>query len=1097
MKVLVTQGVRDLFPNTSQPAGQVDANGTMALDHDYYAEFTTKAPQAFDITQLPGDTPPFTGSRDIALYTTTVNDSATGTEEERTYAYVLTSANGWRVVDVTDPTNARVVYSNPWGQNQVGLRNVAVDEDLKIMAMTELIRQTEFTGMIRFYDLASNPEAPPIVGHEWLAEGSSGVPGRIAMSGGYAYIATGMVGIQVVDINATRSLASRPHGDAIVGGLPTVDLGYGSPLDIVIHRAGKGLLTTTTGYLLTLDINPTQPQILKPYKPAGFSAWRVAAASDFEYIDDQGNTQTMDLAIVNGFEGKISTVDITDPYNPQHYTVKNDAGVDRTDFYVTDIVISKKTRLAYAAAGASVLIFDLSNPRIPRLLGTITSAPTGGGTGDTLLGYSMALIEKDGWVYLANSDRGMRLLNLTALQIEVDPKYIMLDNTGKPDTTKITYRLSPPDYQAAPAKVVVYKDGVEYKSIPTADIGGDAATFAQSGELFDLNSTYYAQVVVNAGMIGANGEKRSQIIPFLKEPPLVTDYNRDRKIDNADMMRAAKQDTFYFWTGYWGAAVNGTNDLTNYFPVYLNIKDLLNIYDPGKFTYQLKSANQNLMFLFTDLTPNTSGNYLTGNATSLDQATSLAYAFTYSIPNIGLVLNNNAANPSFLQQIRDNGKGIILVKGTSAGNAPLVLEIIDTQTHALVFFSNLNISLASVEQMFRQKNLVNQGGGPLPNSDPTMGEKDRLSEPLNYPDKECTGDPSGNGKNFVFVHGYNVNPQEAREWHAEMFKRLFWSGSRAKFWGVTWYGYESQVAGYCPEYHNNVVHAFATSSVLANFLAPLQGEITIAAHSLGNVVVSSAIDHGANVKNYFLLNAAVPVEAFYAGEPESSDMYQFDWTNNPYDHFLWATEWHRLFYVPGAQNLDERSKLTWRNRFANGNSVSYFDFFSPGDDVLTSIFAIQEKMKGSTGIDGYNGRNYGGWGFNFADYYETYTTGGGGLMLYDKANTLDPAILKTKPFFKKDGLIDAVLIPGPSGSDAAKNNRDRMLAESFPALTPAVGTKGVGSFPQNYNFNMQTNFETNNQWPRSDNKWRHSDMKNVPYLYVYTLFDKFVKLGGL
>jgi hypothetical protein len=196
-------------------------------------------------------------------------------------------------------------------------------------------------------------------------------------------------------------------------------MGYGNPLDIVAYRSGRGLLTTTKGYLLTLELNPTMPQVLSPYKPAGFSAWRTAAAADYEYTDDQGNTQTMDLAIVNGNEGKISTVDLSDPYNPQHYTVKNDAGIDRTDFYVSDIVINKTAHLAYAVAGGSFYVFDISNPRNPRLLGNpITSAPTAGSATPSPLGYSMGLIEKDGWVYLANADKGMRVLNLDPFQSE-------------------------------------------------------------------------------------------------------------------------------------------------------------------------------------------------------------------------------------------------------------------------------------------------------------------------------------------------------------------------------------------------------------------------------------------------------------------------------------------------------------------------------------------------------------------------------------------------------------------------------------------------------------------------------------------------------
>jgi len=38
-----------------------------------------------------------------------------------------------------------------------------------------------------------------------------------------------------------------------------------------------------------------------------------------------------------------------------------------------------------------------------------------------------------------------------------------------------------------------------------------------------------------------------------------------------------------------------------------------------------------------------------------------------------------------------------------------------------------------------------------------------------------------------------------------------------------------------------------------------------------------------------------------------------------------------------------------------------------------------------------------------------------------------------------------------------------------------------------------------NGWPsgRSSTDWHHSDLREVAYLYVYGLFDKFNELGGL
>ena len=172
------------------------------------------------------------------------------------------------------------------------------------------------------------------------------------------------------------------------------------------------------------------------------------------------------------------------------------------------------------------------------------------------------------------------------------------------------------------------------------------------------------------------------------------------------------------------------------------------------------------------------------------------------------------------------------------------------------------------------------------------GEPDRLGPLEKFPDSEC------NQKNFVFVHGYNVNAQQARGWQSELFKRMYWSGSHAKFWGVTWYGSETQLFGkVTTNYHINVQHAFATVPALWNFLQPL-GEITIAAHSLGNMIVSAMLtDHADNpnpmIKKYFMIDAAVAIEA-YGDAAKDLNMDHIYWDG--YDERLMAAEWHPFVF---------------------------------------------------------------------------------------------------------------------------------------------------------------------------------------------------------
>jgi len=82
---------------------------------------------------------------------------------------------------------------------------------------------------------------------------------------------------------------------------------------------------------------------------------------------------------------------------------------------------------------------------------------------------------------------------------------------------------------------------------------------------------------------------------------------------------------------------------------------------------------------------------------------------------------------------------------------------------------------------------------------------------------------------------------------------------------------------------------------------------------------------------------------------------------------------------------------------------------------------------------------------------------------------------------------------------------DRLLADAIPALTLAAGKIEVSDIgPINeFNFNMQSTFKTAKTagiyWPsaRQDQpNWRHSDLREVAYTYLYKIFNKFVGSGG-
>jgi hypothetical protein len=224
-----------------------------------------------------------------------------------------------------------------------------------------------------------------------------------------------------------------------------------------------------------------------------------------------------------------------------------------------------------------------------------------------------------------------------------------------------------------------------------------------------------------------------------------------------------------------------------------------------------------------------------------------------------------------------------------------------------------------------------------------------------------------------------------RGWDSDIYKRLYWSGSHAKFYGVTWTASDSQVAGQVSiNLQTNIVHAFNTAPLLNTFLNSLSGTNVVAGHSLGNMLMLSTLNDcsNQNVSTYCMIDAAVAIEAIDSSAPLNPDMYPTAWTN--YESRLWASEWHNLF-----PTNDARSQLTWSGRLANLQNANVYNFYSSGEEVLrdypsdpptnylgiaasqlvafwkgdsgVDAWAFQEKLKGLMLGNGFLSSDHGGW----------------------------------------------------------------------------------------------------------------------------------------
>ncbi|WP_432823271.1 transglutaminase domain-containing protein [Trichloromonas sp.] len=475
---------------------------------------------------------------------------------------------------------------------------------------------------------------------------------------------------------------------------------------------------------------------------------------------------------------------------------------------------------------------------------------------------------------------------------------------------------------------------------------------------------------------------------------LVPDYDHSRVIDQSDIDRAGRGDTYYFWInddddegetegsdipGVKQSAsifldnenniVDGVRDLIDFFPVTLDIAGLVRTFPPASYTYRLISNAENLRVVFTELTNVNAGDYLT----VVDTARQLGMAASRKVRAGGIEALSAAEESLFttvVQATTPASAPVVLIEGVLPGTEPLQLTV----TNALgevVARVELKLSLDGVEQMYRRKSLigelknfyqVNSGQQSVFASEsvPDIDQPDRLF----IDDFENKGHFAGfdaeneQNNNLIHVHGYNVNDQDARGEQAEIFKRFYWSGSKVKFWGITWFGWDSQwpIVERSPNYHVNVRHAFNTGRLLKEFVAA-QGldEATIFGHSLGNMVISSAIREGMTIGRYLMVNPAVAEEAYtprdvyeggvdYAvGTPwrtaTKESMYHPAWRypeeqpvelEQGYRPFLWASEWYKVF-----DSGDGRASLTWRDIFAQvrANTGTYV-YYTPTDEAF-------------------------------------------------------------------------------------------------------------------------------------------------------------------
>ena len=216
-------------------------------------------------------------------------------------------------------------------------------------------------------------------------------------------------------------------------------------------------------------------------------------------------------------------------------------------------------------------------------------------------------------------------------------------------------------------------------------------------------------------------------------------------------------------------------------------------------------------------------------------------------------------------------------------------------------------------------------------------------------------------------------------------------------------------------------------------------------------------------------------------------------------------------------NADFRASLSWCGRFAGIANV--VNCYSETEDVLANpplhglggAWSKQELFKGTTVWHGLNAVPFlgldvaceGGWGINAAYavnpyyYVPAYGFFANAMSNFTREDAIESPLFT--PFMTETAAMHSTNLYSIANADYRRSLRAKFLGDAIPATSFAVGANMTSGLLDNYN--MQS--RTPNDWPEELKAetdggpkvkiWKHSDIKNVAYYYVYLLFNRLLQ----
>jgi hypothetical protein len=404
----------------------------------------------------------------------------------------------------------------------------------------------------------------------------------------------------------------------------------------------------------------------------------------------------------------------------------------------------------------------------------------------------------------------------------------------------------------------------------------------------------------------------------------------------------------------------------------------------------------------------------------------------------------------------DRGAVVVLVEGKAAGAGEMHLSLRATgkpETRG----SSIFIRFYDVKEMYQRAVAPDYTFTDGTRGDDLSQEPDIRKAPGDVSMADAAWQPLQPEHTVIFVHGWNMTEPDKDSFGDTMFKRLWWAGYRGRFIAFRWNclvgtpwdwpnGHDGHLTFNSSEYL-----AWKYAGLFKSFIQTRTGgNVHIAAHSQGNILVSEALRLGLTAKTYVLMQAAAP-----------SVSYRLDAAAN--DDLVARENVQRTFDANQQQAIDAGYRGWFLGIGRNAGRV--VNFFNPRDYALNLWFSNQGLNK-------------------IAQYVPLFGSYFGYTFIPEKALGEKHSVLRITPY-------PGTLPPSVKFVRTVTDPYEVMSFIARPTTLAAGATAGLAGSEIAAEVNLAADFQF------GDDRHEHSGQFNYPVQRVLPFYNRLLQECGV